>query len=48
MVVAGYDEPRPRSYSMWKVSEGDLKTVVEDNCIDYILSDEECQIILNV
>lgn len=32
--VTGYDEPRPRSYSMWKVSEEELETVVEDNRID--------------
>lgn len=34
MVVTGYDEPRPRSYSMWKVSEEELETVVKDNHID--------------
>lgn len=34
MVVTGYDEPRPRSYSMWKVSEEELETVVWDNRID--------------
>ena len=34
MVVTGYNEPRPRSYSMWKVSEEELETVVEDNRID--------------
>lgn len=34
MIVTGYNEPKPRSYSMWKVSEEELETVVRDNHID--------------
>lgn len=33
MFVTGYDEPRPRSYSMWEVSEEDMEQIVKDNYI---------------
>ena len=33
MFVTGYDEPKPRSYSMWKVPEEQMDKIVEDNGI---------------
>lgn len=33
MFVTGYDEPRPRSYSVWKVPEDQLDKIAEDNGI---------------
>ena len=33
MFVTGYDEPRPRSYSMWEVPEEDMEQILEDNLI---------------
>ena len=33
MFVTGYDEPRPRSYSMWKVPDDQLDKIVKDNRI---------------
>ena len=33
MFVTGYDEPRPRSYSVWEVPEEQLEKIVEDNGI---------------
>lgn len=35
MVVTGYDEPKPRSYSLWEVSEEELETVVLENRMDF-------------